>query len=139
MLKENAVKRSIGKKQLAELPFAVLCQLISAVCGFLLSRVMFFKGYAPLGIAAVAGMPCEMSIAAAIGAAIGKATCYNKYNKHPEECVNYTMSFLCKGAKHHKNNGKNKQKHHYGIIRKAENVHSHIAENGNYSDNRYGG
>ena len=71
MLKENAVKRSIGKKQLAELPFAVLCQLISAVCGFLLSRVMFFKGYAPLGIAAVAGMPCEMSIAAAIGAAIG--------------------------------------------------------------------
>ena len=71
MLKENAVKNLIGKKQLAELPFAVLCQLISAVCGFLLSRVMFFKGYAPLGIAAVAGMPCEMSIAAAIGASIG--------------------------------------------------------------------
>lgn len=71
MLKENAVKRLIGEKQMTELPFAVLCQLISAVGGFLLSRAMFFDGYAPLGIAAAAGMPAELSVAAAIGACMG--------------------------------------------------------------------
>ncbi len=71
MLKENAVKRFIEEKRLGELPFVVLCQLISGVCGFLLSRAVFFGGYAPLGIAAAAGMPFDLSIAAAIGASIG--------------------------------------------------------------------
>lgn len=71
MLKEKAVKNSISEKAITELPFAVLCQIISAVSGFLLSRVMFFSGYAPLGIAVVAGMPPELSIAAAIGASAG--------------------------------------------------------------------
>lgn len=70
-MKENAVKKFIVERKTAELPFAVLCQLVSMVCGFLMSRVMLFGGYAPLGIAAAAGMPCEMSIAAAIGAAAG--------------------------------------------------------------------
>ncbi len=71
MLKENAVKRFLNEKKVTELPFAILCQVISAVCGFMMSRVMFFGGYAPLGIAAASGMPPELSIAAAIGAAAG--------------------------------------------------------------------
>ena len=70
-MKENAVKKLLSEKKVTELPFAVLCQLISAVCGFLMSRVMFFGGYAPLGIAATAGMSPDLSIAAAIGAAAG--------------------------------------------------------------------